>query len=146
MPFLRIDSLSFGSPWFLSKSQNILIFFFLNPLLKNCWFQAPNQLAKGVPHKASKYWLVKGYWIKFWDWSGWWKKEMNWNQFDSIHIMKRFHSFWSLLSWCCWPWLALITSPANWVFIDSSNQWSKLYLLTPWQRVVNKVFNVLLIL
>ena len=35
-------------------------FFLINLLFKNYWFQAPNQLGKGVPHKSPKKWLIKG--------------------------------------------------------------------------------------
>ena len=35
-------------------------FYLSIPLFKNCWFQAPNQLGKGVPHKSPKKWFIKG--------------------------------------------------------------------------------------
>ena len=44
----------------LSKFQKAWIFFLINLLFKNYWFQAPNQLGKGVPHKSPKKWLIKG--------------------------------------------------------------------------------------
>ena len=53
--------LSFPLTWEIyqnSKKQGYV--FLINLLLKNYWFQAPNQLGKGVPHKSPKKWLIKG--------------------------------------------------------------------------------------
>ena len=45
---------------FIKIQKKAWIFFLINLLFKNYWFQAPNQLGKGVPHKSPKKWLIKG--------------------------------------------------------------------------------------
>ena len=60
-PFHFHSFLSFPLTWeILSKFQKAWIFFLINLLFKNYWFQAPNQLGKGVPHESQKKRLIKG--------------------------------------------------------------------------------------